>query len=42
MDDDLRQNEVVIAGTPVLRYASVIIRCEPERVADQLARALFR
>ena len=42
MDDDLRQNEVVIAGTPVLRYPTVIVRCEPDRVADQLGRALFR
>jgi len=39
-DDQLRQNEVVIAGDPVLRFPSVIIRCEAALVVDQLRRAL--
>lgn len=37
--DDLdRQNEVVIGGRPVLRFPSVIVRLDPGRVVDQLAR----
>lgn len=41
MSDELRQNEVVIGGTPVLRYSTVVLRCEEPRVADQLGRALY-
>jgi hypothetical protein len=40
-DDQLRQNEVVIGGTLMLRYPSVVIRTEEPLVVDQLARALF-
>ena len=39
-DDSLRQNEIVIAGTPVLRFPSVVVRCEELLVADQLRRTL--
>lgn len=38
-DDQLRQNELVIAGDLVLRYPSVIVRCEPDLVIAQLRRA---
>ncbi|WP_460606719.1 DUF559 domain-containing protein [Jatrophihabitans fulvus] len=38
--DQLRQNELVIAGDRVLRFPSVILRCEPALVVDQLRRAL--
>jgi hypothetical protein len=40
--DQLRQNELVLAGREhiVLRVPSVIMRCEPEIVVDQLRRAL--
>jgi hypothetical protein len=38
--DQLRANELVIAGRPVLRFSSVLIRTEPAKVADQLRRAL--
>jgi hypothetical protein len=38
--DQLRQNEVVIGGTLVLRFPSNIVRNEPELVADQLRRFL--
>ena len=41
MSDELRQNEVVIGGTPMLRYSTVVVRCEPARVADQLGRGLY-
>jgi hypothetical protein len=40
ISDELRQNEVVIGGTPVLRYSTVLMRCEPALVADQLGRGL--
>jgi hypothetical protein len=40
IDDQLRQNEVVIGGTLVLRYPSVVMRGEPLLVAGQLRRAL--
>ncbi|HEU5267832.1 MAG TPA: DUF559 domain-containing protein, partial [Jatrophihabitans sp.] len=33
-----RQNELVIGGQPVLRFPSVTLRLEPDRVADQLQR----
>ena len=36
----MRQNEVVIGGTPVLRFPSVVVRHEPWRVVDQLRRFL--
>ena len=38
--DQLRQNELVIAGAVVLRFPSVVVRTEPARVIDQLRRAL--
>jgi hypothetical protein len=38
--DQERQNELVIAGTRVLRFPSMVIRLEPERVLDQLRRSL--
>ena len=41
IDDQLRQNEVVIAGTPVLRFPSIVVRDEPEFVAAQLRRFLL-
>jgi hypothetical protein len=37
-DDQLRQNELVIAGNLVLRFPSAIVRTEPALVADQLRR----
>jgi hypothetical protein len=40
--DELRQNELVIGGDVVLRYPSVIVRCEPALVIDQLQRMLLR
>ena len=39
--DQLRQNEVVLGGTPVLRFPSVVIRGEQALVADQLRRGLL-
>lgn len=39
-DDQLRQNEVVLGGTLVLRYPSFVVRNEQVLVAQQLARAL--
>lgn len=39
-DDQLRQNELVIAGDAVLRFPSAVLRAEESLVADQLARAL--
>ena len=39
-DDQLRQNEVVIGGTLLLRYPSVVVRDEELIVVDQLGRAL--
>lgn len=39
--DQLRQNELVIAGDIVLRYPSVVVRTEHALVADQLQRALL-
>lgn len=39
-DDQLRQNELVLAGTVVLRYPSVVVREEPQLVVAQLRRAL--
>ena len=39
--DQLRQNELVISGDRVLRYPSVVVRCEPALVIDQLCRILL-
>jgi hypothetical protein len=39
-DDQLRQNEIVIGGTIMLRYPSVVVRDSPNLVADQLLRLL--
>ena len=38
--DQLRQNEIVIAGSPVLRFPSVVVRTEELLVVDQLRRML--
>jgi hypothetical protein len=38
--DQVRQNELVLGEVLLLRFPSVVIRTEPERVADQLRRAL--
>jgi hypothetical protein len=40
-DDQLRQNEVVLDGSLVLRFPTVVVRTEERLVADQLRRALF-
>ena len=39
-DDMDRSNELVIDGSTVLRFATYALRAHPERVADQLRRAL--
>ena len=39
--DQLRQDDVVSTGTVVLRYPAVVVREEPELVAEQLRRALL-
>lgn len=39
-DDQLRQNELALAGSLVLRFPSAIVRLEPRLVVDQLRRAL--
>jgi hypothetical protein len=39
-DDQLRQNELSLAGALVLRYPSVVVRTEEQLVVDQLRRAL--
>ena len=41
VDDQLRQNEVVLAGTVVLRFPSVVVRDAPDLVAAQLRRVLL-
>lgn len=41
-NDMARDNELMIAGQPLLRFPSLIVRTEPELVADQLHRALSR
>lgn len=38
--DQLRQNELVLAGSVVLRFPSVVVRTEPAVVTAQLGRAL--
>lgn len=40
-DDQLRQNELAIDGDVVLRFPTVVVRCEPARVIDQLRRVLI-
>jgi hypothetical protein len=40
-DDQLRQNELSLAGTLVLRYPSVVVREEERLVVAQLRRALL-
>ena len=40
-DDQLRQNELALAGALVLRCPSVVVRTEAELVASQLRRALL-
>ena len=39
-DDMDRGNELTLDGRMVLRFATYAVRAEPERVAEQLARAL--
>ena len=39
-DDQLRQNELAIAGDVVLRFPTVVVRDEQPLVADQLRRAM--
>jgi hypothetical protein len=41
-DDQLRQNELVLDGSLVLRYPSIVVRTEPELVASQLAALLSK
>ena len=38
--DQLRQNEITLGNSLVLRFPAVIVRAEPALVADQLRRAL--
>lgn len=38
LDDSDRQNEVVIGGQPVLRFPSITVRLNEQRVIDQLRR----
>jgi len=38
--DQLRQNEITLTGSVVLRFPSVVVRTEPALVIDQLRRAL--
>lgn len=40
-DDQLRQNELALSDALVLRFPSVVVRTEPQVVADQLRRALY-
>ena len=40
VDDQLRQNEVVLGGAAVLRFPSTVIRSDERTVADQLRRGL--
>jgi hypothetical protein len=41
IEDQLRQNEVVIGGTLLLRYPSIVVRDDEPIVVDQLRRALL-
>jgi very-short-patch-repair endonuclease len=38
IEDQLRQNEVVIGGTVLLRYPSIVVRDDEPIVVDQLRR----
>jgi hypothetical protein len=40
IDDQLRQNEISLADSIVLRFPAVVVRTAPASVADQLRRAL--
>jgi very-short-patch-repair endonuclease len=40
-DDQLRQNELALSDALILRFPSVVVRTEPQVVADQLRRALY-
>jgi very-short-patch-repair endonuclease len=40
-DDQLRQNELVIADDIVLRFPSVVVRTDPDQVIGQLRRVLL-
>lgn len=41
VDDQMRQNSIVLDGTLVLRFPSIVVRDRPELVAKQLRRALL-
>ena len=41
INDQLRQNRIVIGGTMVLRFPSILVRDNPELVAEQLRAVLF-
>lgn len=41
MDDDLRANEIVLQGVPILRVSSLALHLNPEPFYEQLERALF-
>lgn len=41
IDDQLRQNSIVLDGTLVLRFPSIVVRDQPGLVAKQLRRALL-
>jgi hypothetical protein len=41
IDDQLRQNEITLADSIVLRFPAVIVRTAPDMVADQVRRALL-
>lgn len=41
IDDQLRQNRVVIGGTTVLRFPSIVVRDSPALVAEQLGALLL-
>lgn len=40
-DDQDRQNEIALGDALILRFPSVVVRTDPQRVADQLRRALL-
>lgn len=40
VNDQMRQNEIVLCGTPTLRFPSIVLRTEPRRVAEQVRRGL--
>ena len=39
-DDQLRQNEITLGNSLVLRFPSAVVRLQPELVIAQLRRAL--